>query len=93
MNAEQETHRKPIVVRFSRGHAGQVIGRVQDSYSGYKRRVACGKENLFEPFANKIDWEFAKWAKTRGPGSTAVSELLKINGVSTYLSLTAHSHP
>ena len=68
-----------------------MIGRVQDNYSGYRRKVSGGKECGFEPFSSKIDWKFAKWAKTRGPGSTAVSELLKIDRVSTYLLLTAHT--
>ncbi|KAG9315400.1 hypothetical protein JVU11DRAFT_4549 [Chiua virens] len=34
------------------------------------------------PFTSQLDWEVAHWAKMRGPGSTAVSELLSINGVS-----------
>ena len=33
------------------------------------------------PFASKLDWEIARWAKLRGPGSTAVTDLLKIDGV------------
>jgi hypothetical protein len=33
------------------------------------------------PFISKMDWEIARWAKLRGPGSTAFSELLSIDGV------------
>ncbi|KAG9316995.1 hypothetical protein JVU11DRAFT_1175 [Chiua virens] len=33
-------------------------------------------------FTLQLDWEVARWAKMRGPGSTAVSELLNIDGVS-----------
>jgi len=44
-----------------------------------------GKENqpanIYAPFKSQIDWEFAKWAKLRGPTSTAVTDLLNIPGV------------
>ncbi|KAL5484756.1 hypothetical protein ACEPAI_7398 [Sanghuangporus weigelae] len=40
------------------------------------------------PFASKMDWDFARWAKTRGPGSTAVDDLLKIEGVVESLGLS-----
>lgn len=36
----------------------------------------------FAPFLSKLDWEVARWAKLRGPGSTAFSELMGIEGVS-----------
>lgn len=36
-------------------------------------------------FQSQTDWEFARWAKLRGPTSTAVSELLNIDGVSFLL--------
>ena len=38
-------------------------------------------ENPWAPFNSKLDWEIARWAKLRGPGSTAVSDLLSIDGV------------
>lgn len=41
--------------------------------------------NIWAPFASKMDWEVAQWAKSRGPGSTAFTELLGINGVSSYI--------
>lgn len=40
-------------------------------------------ENPYAPFASRIDWEIARWAKLRGPGSTVVTELLSIPGVSS----------
>jgi hypothetical protein len=39
----------------------------------------------YAPFTSKLDWEFAHWAKIQGPGSTAVSDLLKIEGVCSHL--------
>ena len=38
-------------------------------------------ENPWALFNSKLDWEIAHWAKLRGPGSTAVSDLLSIDGV------------
>ena len=40
------------------------------------------KPNPYAPFASKLDWEFACWAKQHGPGSNAISELLQVDGVS-----------
>ncbi|KAJ3562007.1 hypothetical protein NP233_g9840 [Leucocoprinus birnbaumii] len=44
--------------------------------------------NPFHPFKSKVDWEMARWAKLRGPGSTAFSELLAIEGVREALGLS-----
>ncbi|KAH9069502.1 hypothetical protein EDB83DRAFT_2184842, partial [Lactarius deliciosus] len=40
------------------------------------------------PFQSQRDWDFARWAKTRGPSSTAVTELLTIDGVVENLGLS-----
>ncbi|KAN0134253.1 hypothetical protein V8E53_008025 [Lactarius tabidus] len=45
-------------------------------------------ENIWFPFQSKHDWEFAQWSKNRGPGSTAVTELLAIDGVVDNLGLS-----
>ncbi|KAJ3811030.1 hypothetical protein F5876DRAFT_88572 [Lentinula aff. lateritia] len=45
-------------------------------------------ENKWAPFASRMDWEIARWAKLRGTGSTAFSELLAIDGVSEALQLS-----
>ena len=37
--------------------------------------------NPFAPFLSKMEWEIARWVKLRGPGSTAFSELISIDGV------------
>ncbi len=82
-NAEESTLRKPVIVPFSKGAAGKILHQTQDQYRTYEAGFTGGAQNPYEPFNSKLDWEFAKWAKTRGPGSTAVSELLGIEGVST----------
>ncbi|KAF9790566.1 hypothetical protein BJ322DRAFT_999138 [Thelephora terrestris] len=40
------------------------------------------------PFSTRMDWEVAHWAKLRGPSSTALSELLGINGLANKLGLS-----
>ncbi|KAH7917158.1 hypothetical protein BV22DRAFT_1026893, partial [Leucogyrophana mollusca] len=40
------------------------------------------------PFSSQTDWDIARWAKLRGPSSTAFSELLAIPGVGDKLGLS-----
>ncbi|KAK7437570.1 hypothetical protein VKT23_018468 [Stygiomarasmius scandens] len=44
--------------------------------------------NIWAPFTSEIDWRVAKWAKLRGPSSTALTELLAIDGVPQKLGLS-----
>ncbi|KAI0027825.1 hypothetical protein K488DRAFT_60342 [Vararia minispora EC-137] len=48
-------------------------------------------DNPFYPFVSQLDWEVACWAKTRGLGSTAFTDLLKIPEVIGRLGLSYHS--
>ena len=61
------------------------------SYETYQDALpkANSVPNIWEPFASKIDWEIAMWAKLRGPSSTALSELLNVEGVSVLFSVSA----
>ncbi|KAJ3769430.1 hypothetical protein FB446DRAFT_812086 [Lentinula raphanica] len=43
---------------------------------------------MWAPFTSKMDWELAHWAKLRGAGSTAFSDLLAIEGVGEALGLS-----
>lgn len=74
----------PIVQTYP-GRAGEVVEEeVESGYEGYKESIGGNvSENLYAPFNSKIDWEMAKWAKLRGPGSTAVTELMGIEDVSS----------
>ncbi|KAM6492691.1 hypothetical protein JOM56_012415 [Amanita muscaria] len=45
----------------------------------------------FGPFKSLIDWEVAKWAKLRGPSSSALNELLAIDGLVERLGLSFKS--
>lgn len=52
-----------------------------DQLKASESELESEAENLWAPFNSKLDWEIARWAKLRGPGSTAVSDLLSIDGV------------
>lgn len=62
---------------------------------GFDQEFDGSAENvgLYAPFASRIDWEIAKWAKTRGPGSNALDELLAIDGVRHYSPSTIANDP
>ena len=48
-------------------------------YGIYKQNVASN--NVYAPFASRLDWEIARWTKAQGTTLAAVSELLNILGV------------
>ena len=75
--------RHPRIVRFSEiypdHHPGYVLrqaNKFDKTYLG-----SLNSKSQWAPFHSKLDWEIARWAKCRGPGSTAFSELLAIDGV------------
>lgn len=77
--------RSPIeVATYPSPTAGKPIHASSESagYQGYNAQLGTGPTtNVYAPFASKIDWETAEWAKMRGVGSTAVSDLFSIEGV------------
>jgi hypothetical protein len=84
------------VIKFGQ-RAGKPIEGFQaksadDTYVDWMRAFdpesSSSSNNIYAPFKSKMDWEIAKWAKLRGPGSTAFSDLLAINGVSNLLFIT-----
>jgi hypothetical protein len=77
-----------IIVQFRGDRAGAPVGRIDNyGYKQYDTDLGGGNINVWAPFRSKVDWEIAKWAKFRGPSSTALSELLKIDDVSDLTSL------
>ena len=78
----------PVYMTKFGGQAGKPLtpsdrsGVPQSGYEGYTEQTGS-RENLWAPFKSKLDWEIAQWAKLRGPGATAFSELLEIEGVSS----------
>ena len=92
-NTDNTTRYEPYKIAFPPrlGQPGVAINRglgsteYEISRNSFEQTEA-GPGNPYAPFASQIDWEFAKWAKLRGPGSTAVTELLALEGVSSYTS-------
>ena len=80
---ERPLSNRPQVVEFSNRNAGTVYGRAhQNANQDYHRAVSnTGSPNIYAPFSSRLDWEVVRWAKMRGPGSNAVTELLSIEGV------------
>ncbi|KAG1733447.1 hypothetical protein EDB19DRAFT_2001708 [Suillus lakei] len=77
-----------VVVPYLDPRAGQQITRCRAANAEYEAHLANEEENLYHPFASKMEWEVARWAKLRGLSSTALSDLLAIEGVSERLSLS-----
>jgi hypothetical protein len=89
--AEAELNNKPYAVKFSGGKAGAVYTDWDhvDGNTTYTLQIN-NPNNPFSPFSSQIEWEIAHWAKTRGPSSTAFTELMSIEGVSLFTQLRSH---
>ena len=78
----QRTWVTPKVVQFPGPHAGEPVGSALPSHNAYATSLGdSSPSNPYSPFASKIDWEVAQWAKLRGPSSTSFADLLKVDGV------------
>jgi hypothetical protein len=67
--------------KYPSSRAGKALSREESRDHSYGASLGGG-DNPWTPFHSKKDWEIAQWAKLRGVGSTAFSELLAIDGVS-----------
>ncbi|KAJ7750295.1 hypothetical protein B0H16DRAFT_1663370 [Mycena metata] len=74
-------------VQFTDGDAGAPLRRGEPGYESYKAKLG-DPDNVWAPFTSKLEWELAQWAKLRGPGSTAFTDLLKIGGITERLGLS-----
>ena len=76
--------RPAVRIRYNDKHqsarAGQPLTHEESRDHVYDAALGGG-DNPWGPFNSKKDWEIARWAKLRGAGSTAFSELLAIDGV------------
>ncbi|KAH9011086.1 hypothetical protein EDB84DRAFT_1445344 [Lactarius hengduanensis] len=78
---QTQQDRAPFVELFPLGAAGAPISNVE-SVLGYQAlRDKLGPDNIWYPFQSQRDWDFAQWAKNWGSSSTAVTELLAIDGI------------
>ncbi|KAI9512931.1 hypothetical protein F5148DRAFT_1279199 [Russula earlei] len=102
--AEAHFLMKPTVLTFHdvfhQSTAGAPIPAASEmpGYAGYKDQFVDSEANIWAPFASKLDWEMAQWAKLCHPGSMALTELLKLEGNATELNkiidkqLPSHPH-
>ena len=84
-DAEGSIWTRPVIRRFPGNNAGAPLSQVKQARAGYREiqsEIDADDGHIWAPFRSKLDWEFARWAKLRGPTSTAVSELLAIDEVS-----------
>ncbi|KAI0043221.1 hypothetical protein FA95DRAFT_1609561 [Auriscalpium vulgare] len=89
--AEGQLWHSPVVEHFSIGKAGAPLPRdpASSTYDTFRTQVesvesehpGTNDNNIWAPFASKRDWQIAYWAKTRGPTSSAVTDLLKIDDI------------
>ncbi|KAI0632643.1 hypothetical protein C8Q77DRAFT_1218165 [Trametes polyzona] len=88
--ADEQLRAKTFVVAYPGQQAGTPISRPRErtAYETYQKYIDAENVNPYAPFTSRMDWEVARWAKMRGPGSTAVSELLQIEELATLLGLS-----
>ncbi|KAJ8509360.1 hypothetical protein ONZ45_g8474 [Pleurotus djamor] len=86
--AEVDLQKKPFIVRYPGEKAGKVYKEGGGDMNTKYNVSSGGNENPYHPFKSKIDWEVAHWAKTRGPSSTAFTELMQIEGVAEKLGVS-----
>lgn len=87
-HAESQLRIVPQYVERFNDSKGRTAGRPVrtqtasgSAHTIYKEKVPGGASNIWAPFNSKMEWEISRWAKLRGAGSTAFSELLAIEGV------------
>jgi hypothetical protein len=74
---------KPAVVlcytdKYPSSAAGGILAHGKTRDKSYCAAVSSQDKSTWAPFRSRKDWEVAPWAKLRGPGSTAFSDLLAI---------------
>ena len=70
-----------VVDHFPSDAAGAPIPGIPRGHSIFESRRAALSDSDWAPFQSRRDWEVARWAKSCGATSTAVSNLLAIPGV------------
>ena len=67
-----------VIEHFPHGSPGVPIPGADQGSSIYQSSQDAFGASIWAPFRSRLDWEIARWAKMRGPTSTAVTELLAI---------------
>ena len=79
---EEQLRQKIYVEHFGR-QAGAIMDSEEAEEAGFS--AYSDNANIYAPFLSRIDWDVAKWAKLRGPSSTALTELFKIPQVCLFV--------
>ncbi|KAG1745470.1 uncharacterized protein EDB91DRAFT_1236355 [Suillus paluster] len=87
--AELPLHQGPYITKFPIQSARAIIDdEFMQAKHGYQSYCDKLHGNNWAPFTSHINYEVARWAKLRGQGSTAFSDLLDIEGVYEKLDLS-----
>ncbi|KAG2129636.1 hypothetical protein DEU56DRAFT_973571 [Suillus clintonianus] len=92
-STEMNSHNRDLhaitIVQYPDARAGHPIPQADicNANAAYAT-VINDTANPYAPFASRVDWEIARWAKLRGPTSTAFSDLLGISEVHEKLGLS-----
>jgi len=81
-SAGPETTSTVIIKQFPFGCPGAPIVGPHQTSAPNASSATDTRDSIWSPFCSHLDWELAHWAKTRGPTSSALTELLAIPGVS-----------
>ncbi|KAF8997261.1 hypothetical protein BDQ17DRAFT_1391908 [Cyathus striatus] len=88
---EHASTQHPLITKFSdvypTSKPGAILHCTRCFDEAYLNNIGCDS-NSWALFTSKLDWEVAKWAKCRGPSSTAFYELLSIDGLQEALNLS-----
>ncbi|KAJ3557683.1 hypothetical protein NP233_g11677 [Leucocoprinus birnbaumii] len=77
--------------KHRRSRAGCIISESEESdahYASAIKETKKAEQDPWVPFASRMDWDIAKWAKLRNIGSTDLSKLLAIEGLCDALGLS-----
>ncbi|KAF8952951.1 hypothetical protein BDZ97DRAFT_1992200 [Flammula alnicola] len=89
--AEERLDVDPLVIHYATQYPQSRCGAIKEQRHTSDQHYASvinNSSNIWAPFVSEIDWKVAKWAKLRGAGSTAFSDLLAIDGVCDALGLS-----
>ena len=72
-----------VIDHFPFASAGAPLHSMPCGNPPYRSQQGVDGDSIWSPFTSQRDWLFARWAKMRGPTSSAVTELLAIPEVWT----------
>ncbi|KAI9428542.1 hypothetical protein H4582DRAFT_1830580 [Lactarius indigo] len=91
-SAPSDTNGPQLVIdRFPYGSPGSPIPSTLQGFHVYQSSQETFGSSVWAPFRSQCDWEIARWAKTRGPTSSAVADILAIPEVVDKLGLSYHT--